>query len=439
MKKKLRLIFSLVLLIISISFVSACSNSSDNKINKPVVYTSFYPIHDLVSQVAGDTIEVRNFMPLDKNPHLWEPTPKDLQRLKDADALFVNGANMEHWVDQVHKNLPDLKIVRLSDSIKLISYKGAAVMGDFQYMAQQIADKDKKYKIDFGHTHEDILRVGFIDNSKNMSREELIKKGKKMMDRKGEIVHQKHNIDVKDGTVYAIEMGHEHGEVYYQLPKSGNWVFISDRISEPLLPYTLQDREKNEDLKVQKLLENSTSGADKITYDPHSWLSLVNAKSYLNSIKNTLSHLYPDNSRQYNKNKVRLVDKLTDLELEYKDKFSRLDRKDFVVTHYAYEYLARDFSLRQFPLQGLVSTEAPSLKTIKKAIDFANYKKINTVFYEYGDDPKSAVSLAEEIHGQAIGLTSMEYETDQMNKNNGHYQDIMKYNLEVLYKSLKEE
>lgn len=437
MTKKIGMIF--VVSLVFMLCLTACTKKEISKNDKPIVYVSFFPVHDLVSQVAGDTVEVRNFMPLDKNPHLWEPSPKDLEELKKADALFVNGANMEHWTDQVHKTLPDLKIVRLSDSVKLISYKGAAVMGDFQYMCQQKAAKGKKYKIDFGHTHEDVMRVAFIDNSKKMSKDELIKKGKEIMEDKGDIVHQKQSIDVKDGKVYTIEMGHEHGEVYYSLPKSGDWVFISDRISEPLLPYTLQDKEKNRDLEVVKMLEGSTSGKDKITYDPHSWLSVANSKLYLNSIKDTLTELYPKNSRLYNRNKVKLVDQLTDLELEYKEKFSKLKRRDFIVTHYAYEYLAREFGLTQFPLQGLISTESPSLKTIKKAIDFANYKKINTVFYDYGNDPKSAASLAEEINGQAVGLTSMEYQTDQMKGRRGHYQDIMRYNLEVLYKSMKEK
>lgn len=235
-----------------------------------------------------------------------------------------------------------------------------------------------------------------------------------------------------------MEMGHERGEIFYKFPKEGDWAFVSDRISEPLLPYTLQYKDKEEELDLDLILEGGSSSLDKVTYDPHSWLSLTNAKKYLNTILNALSDLCPEKARLYQRNKVKIVDGLTDLELEYKEKFAALNRKEFIVTHYAYEYLAREFDLRQFPLQGLTSTESPSLKTIRKAIDFSQAKKINTIFYEYGNDPKEALALAEEIKGKAVGLTSMEYKTDQM-KGQGSYQGIMRENLEKLYESLNKE
>ena len=103
---------------------------------KPVIYASFYPVFDLVREVAQDTVELHSFMPPNKDPHVWEPTPKGLRDLSEADLLVVNGANMEHWVDQVRDNLPNLPVLTLSDGIDLITYKGAAAMGEFQYMAR---------------------------------------------------------------------------------------------------------------------------------------------------------------------------------------------------------------------------------------------------------------------------------------------------------------
>ena len=77
--------------------------------------------------------------------------------------------------------------------------------------------------------------------------------------------------------------------------------------------------------------------------------------------------------------------------------YTHLDVYKRQTLHYAYAYLARDFDLTQYPLQGLTSLESPSLKTIKKAIDFSEYNHISTVFYEYGQNPKQAAALAEEI------------------------------------------
>lgn len=436
MKKKSILVLLTVFILVALS---ACGHQSGQN-DKPVVYTSFYPITDLTRQIAGDTVEVRSFMPENKEAHLWEPTPKDMKNLAKADMLIVNGANMERWVDQVRDVMPDLKVVTLSDNVELITYKGAAAKGDFQYMSSLDLKKDTKYKIDFGHTHEDVMRVAFIKNDGNLSEKDLINKGKKIMNEEGELITQHHTIDVTEDKVYRLEMGHESGEIFYKLPSDGNWVFISDRVSEEILPYDLTDLDGKK-LQEKVMMDSSTSGLDKVTYDPHSWLSIKNAKKYLIAIHDEFIKQYPENEDIYRKNKLKAVDKLTDLEYEYKDKFSKLNHdkeKYFVTVHNAYAYLARDFNLKQYSLQGLTSTETPSLKTTKKAISFCEYYGINTVFYEYGGVKKGADTLASEISGKSSPLASMEYSYSFKGENLHDYADVMRMNLENLYQSFRE-
>lgn len=406
-----------------------------NRDGGPIVYASFYPIYDLVHQVAGDTVELRMFMPPNADPHLWEPSPKEMRHLAEADVLFVNGANMERWLDAVRAALPELKVVVLSDGVELISYKGAAAVGDFQYMASFPARAGETFGIDFGHTHEDVMRVAFLRRRSGEDLLDLIARGKEAMEAKGKLIAQGETIDVEEGMCYAIEMGHESGKVSYRFDEDGEWLFLSDRISETLLPYTLVGS-KGEPLGIEVLLSGSTSGFDKVTYDPHSWMGLQNAKLYLNSICDTLTDMY-DHKRTYQRNKVQAVDALTDLEIEYRAKFREVSRKEFIVTHYAYAYVAREFDLIQYPLQGLVSTQTPSLKTIRKAIDYCRAKGIRTVFYEEGMEAKGADTLAQEVGGRAEGLQSMEYVKPGAHEEPGGYTRIMRENLEKIYESLK--
>ena len=388
-KKNFSIVFSLLVLIL----VSGCSKDVKKTGDSPLVYTSFYPVNDLTKMIGGDTINVKSFMPLDKDPHIWEPSPKDMKKLASCDLLVVNGANMEPWLDTVRENLPNLDILKLSDSVDLITYKGAAAIGDFQYLSR-IEVEAGKNKIDFGHTHEDVMRVAFIKDE-GLNQKDLVKKAKEIMSQKGELVPQKSTNDVEEGKVYGIEMGHESGEVFFNFPEGGKWIFISDRISEDLLPYNLMDgkgRILKDEGKEESLMEGSSSGFDKITYDPHSWLSIVNAKRYLNAIQEKLVEKYPENERLYRKNKLKYVDQLTDIDAEYKEKFSKLDkaRKNFLTLHYAYAYIARDFDLTQYPLQGLTSIESPSLKTIKKAIDFSDYHHISTCLLYTSPSPRDS-------------------------------------------------
>lgn len=436
--KKLLSIFAIFVLVLA----SGCNSKAKKSNDKPLVYTSFYPIHDLTKMIGGDTINVESFMPLDKDPHIWEPSPKDMKKLASCDLLVVNGANMEPWLDTVRENLPDLDILKLSDSVDLITYKGAAAIGDFQYLSRIEVDSSK-LKFDFGHTHEDVMRVAFVKDT-GLGQKELVKKAKEIMSQKGELVHQKSTNKVEEGKVYGIEMGHESGEVFFDFPEDGKWIFISDRISEDLLPYNLVDNMGDflkDNGREVSLMEGSSSGFDKITYDPHSWLSIVNGKKYLNAIQAKLIEKYPQNEKLYRKNKLKYVDQLTDIDAEYKEKFSKLDKanKNFLTLHYAYAYIARDFDLVQYPLQGLTSLENPSLKTIKKAIDFSGFYNIKTVFYEYGQNPKQAKSLAEEIGGETSPLASMEFVTKEQKEKDQNYVDLMRMNLENLYKSMVEE
>lgn len=438
MKKNLLLFVSLWLFLM-LSLTSC--NSSAQPSAKPIVYASFFPIYDLVNQVAGDTVQLKSFMPTNADPHLWEPTAKDMKELSKADILFVNGANMEQWVDKVHENLPDLKIVNLSEKVELISYKGAADLGDFQYMAKIEAQKGEKYRFEFGHTHEDIMRVCFIRNDGNLDLKELVKKAKNCMKERGKLIPQMETINVDEGKVYSLEMGHQSGRIYFEFEEDGTWFLVSDRISEKILPYELMYEKLNENIPIENLITHSTSTKDKITYDPHSWLSVKNAKAYISKISSTLIDTYPEHEKQYKKSSFKSLDKLTTLHAQYVQKFKKLENsnKEFVVTHYAWEYLSQEFNLTQFPLQGLVSTESPSLKTIKKAISFCKERGINTIFYESNMPPKSAQTLSDEIGGTYVDLTSMEYITNFDQLEVGSYTTIMEQNLEKLYNSMKGE
>ena len=98
-----RKLLFLCLLLVSITFFS-CDNAIEERGmtgEKPLVYTSFFPIYKLTKMVAQDDVVVKSFMPTSATVHSWEPSAKDIKRLAKADLLIVNGANMERWVDKI--------------------------------------------------------------------------------------------------------------------------------------------------------------------------------------------------------------------------------------------------------------------------------------------------------------------------------------------------
>lgn len=218
---------------------------------------------------------------------------KKIRELSEADLLLVNGANMERWVDDIAEALPDLKIVTLSNNINLISYKGAAALGEFQLMQRSRLEAGKNYPIIFGHTHEDYMRILFVKDDGTLSEKGLVQKGRTLMEDMGTLVKQRETIKIEDGRVYQIEMGHQSGEVFYELPESGDWIIYTDRLPEEILSFTLLSPDYSEELDNEIILEGSSTKTDKITYDPHSWLSINNAKAYLSTISRELEKLVP--------------------------------------------------------------------------------------------------------------------------------------------------
>lgn len=434
LKKGKFLIFFLVMLTL-VACIKDDKRSVDKE--KPIVYASFFPIYNLTKMVAQDDVELRSFMPTSATVHEWEPTARDLKKLKNADLLIINGANVERWADNIKESLPDLKILRLSDNVDLISYTGAASLGDFQLMTRYDY-KDKKQSLVFGHTHEEYLRVAFKKDDGKHTDDELIKIGRKIMEEMGDEVRQDSVLNVEDGKVYSIKMRHESGELEYVLPEEGKWIVYTDRLPEDILPFEFYEGEN--EIKGEEILRGSSQEVDKVTYDPHSWLSINNAKTYVNTIAREIENLVPEKSAEIESRRFNTVDNLTLLQREYRNKFKELTNKEFIVMHYAFQYLARDFKLIQYPLQGLTSMDDPSIKSMVRAIDYAKKSNIKTIFYEYGAPKSVANVIAEEIDGGDIKpLASMEYIIPGQTVDSMDYIELMRMNLENLYEEMKRQ
>ncbi|MDU0479323.1 metal ABC transporter substrate-binding protein [Staphylococcus chromogenes] len=415
---------------------SACSAPGHQETDRPVIYASFYPIYSLVHTIAGEDADVRTFMPQNQDPHLWEPSPKDIQALSHADMLVVNGANMEPWLPHIQEVIPNLKVLNLSDYVELINYKGAAALGEFQYIGRMHVSAGTPVDMVFGHTHERELRAAFFKDPGNLSRQQLQQRGREVMNDQGIRTEQHASTQVKDGQVYAIRMGHEKGDVSFTFPEEGDWVFVSDRTSEDILSYSFANRRGNA-VELDALSEGGSAKSEHNIFDPHSWLSLVNAKRYANAINGELRTLAPEHEDDFDARTRSLIAELTHMQAHFKAKLKAVEHREFLTNHNAFAYVARDYDLKQYPLQGLTTQEAPKLRVLTDAIRTARRSDIHVVFYESGSDPKTANVIANEIDGTALPLCSMEYGPPDAEHQT--YTEIVRMNLDNLATALIKE
>jgi zinc transport system substrate-binding protein len=64
---------------------------------KPLVISSVYPLFDFVSLIAEDKVALRLLVPPNNDPHSFEPTPKDIVNLTNADLFLYISPELEPW------------------------------------------------------------------------------------------------------------------------------------------------------------------------------------------------------------------------------------------------------------------------------------------------------------------------------------------------------
>ena len=67
------------------------------KKDKLLVATTFTVIADLAKNVAGDAADVVSITRPGAEIHNYQPTPRDLLRVRDADVVLWNGLGLERW------------------------------------------------------------------------------------------------------------------------------------------------------------------------------------------------------------------------------------------------------------------------------------------------------------------------------------------------------
>ena len=356
------------------------SASSDDQAEETVVYTSFYPIYNLTKQIAGDKMEVKSFTNLKAESHGWEPSAKDIAELSNSKLMFINGAGMEEWEDSLEGST-DIELVDTSEGLDLIKANHEDHDHDHE---------NEDHDHDHEHEHED-------EHADHEHEEEHA-------DHEHEEEHADHEDEEHDHD-------HEHEE--------------EDADHE--------DGEEHADHEHEEHDHEHNHGE----FDPHTWLSPKNGLAQAKVIAEKLSQVDPANKDYYMDNYKKIEDELNAMIDEYSKKFEEASNKNFLVNHKAFSYIARDFNLNQIALTSLTSTDDTDAKTLKEAAEKAKELNINTIFYEMAGSDKSAKTLADEIGAEIKPLNTLELATDEDLDNNKTYQELIRYNLEEIYKSLE--
>nr|WP_259545279.1 metal ABC transporter substrate-binding protein [Heyndrickxia oleronia] len=113
---------SLIMVISTLFIVSGCSSRSavkDGNNGKLQIVTTFYPMYEFTKNIAKDKANVELLIPSNIEPHDWEPSPKDVGRIQNADLFVYNSQYFETWVPAIQKSVGNEKLSFVEASSKI--------------------------------------------------------------------------------------------------------------------------------------------------------------------------------------------------------------------------------------------------------------------------------------------------------------------------------
>lgn len=85
---------------------------------KPLrVVTTVSPITDMAQQVGGSAIQLHGMVPEGVNSHTFQPTPRDVRYLAEADVIILNGLYLEITTEKLARRSgkEEVRILKLGD------------------------------------------------------------------------------------------------------------------------------------------------------------------------------------------------------------------------------------------------------------------------------------------------------------------------------------
>jgi zinc transport system substrate-binding protein len=173
-------------------------------------------------------------------------------------------------------------------------------------------------------------------------------------------------------------------------------------------------------------------------YDPHVWLNPMNVMKQAENIKNAFVKADEANKDFYEANFNEYADKLKALDEKYKQELSNTKRKEIVVAHGAFGYLANRYGLEQVAITGLSPQEEPSAAKMVEISKFAKEYNLKYIFFETLTSPRLAQVLADEVGASTLVLNPLEGLTQEEINAGKDYIVVMEENLAALKKALGE-
>ncbi len=112
-----------ILLLAGVLILSSCSNktsTASDESDKIKVVSTIFPGYDFAREIGGDRVELELLIAPGAEIHSFEPTAKQIQRMKESDVLILVGSPDETWADRFLEENTEINaiVIKLVDVLE---------------------------------------------------------------------------------------------------------------------------------------------------------------------------------------------------------------------------------------------------------------------------------------------------------------------------------
>ncbi|MFG1800975.1 metal ABC transporter substrate-binding protein [Micromonospora carbonacea] len=168
--------------------------------------------------------------------------------------------------------------------------------------------------------------------------------------------------------------------------------------------------------------------------DPHLWLDPTRLAGVADQLAERLGKADPERAADYTARAKTLRADLEKLDADFAAGLKTCQRREIVVSHTAFGYLAERYRLEQVGITGLTPETEPSPQRLAEVAGEAREHGATTIFFETLVSPKVAETIAREVGAQTAVLDPLE----GLSADGGgqDYLSVMRTNLQTLRTAL---
>ena len=405
------------------------------------VVASHSILGDVVAAIGTDHIELVTLMPKGSDPHSFQPSPRDLTPLADADVVFINGANFEdNLLPTIENAAADTLVVEASACVEVLPY-GAGHHGDEH--DDDHDDHADEHDDDHGDDHDDDHADDDHgdEHDDDHGDEHDDDHGDEHDDDHGDEHDDDHGDDHDDDHAdeHDDDHGHEHDDDHGDEHDDDHADEHDDDHADEhddehgdskcdahhaefdnLIGEVAEAHDHDHAGTVGRLEDidcggghghHDKHGHDHGSCDPHVWLDPHNVIFWTLQIRDTLSALDSHNAQHFADNAAAYIQELVAIETEFiqplLDELPH-EKRVLITSHDSFGYLAVTFGFEIIGtvIPGGTTTEETSARDLAALIDLIRAEGVPAIFGELVVNAGAMQAIADETGAQLVVLNA---------------------------------